>query len=189
MECGLHTYKTNKICVKGWTGAGKIRVAVSTTALSMGINLPATHTFVRDITFTGFGDLDVSDLMQMIGRAGRGNNPGTGVVVLSGNNLSKERVVVSGLTDEAVPEIKSQLVPNEQQSYYGSQSDDFYYFDRVGNQVMGILNRYGSITLNGLNDYLSYTLGGKNSKTFLPSSKSFPIGNYRFLTRIPTNIS
>ena len=148
--------------------SGQIRVAVSTTALSMGINLPATHVFVRDISFTGFGDLDVSDLMQMIGRAGRGNNNGTGTVILSGSNLGKESAIISGLSNEITPEIRSQLIPKELDGYYGAPREDLQYIDRVGNQLMGIINRYGAITLNGLNDYLGFTFGG-NSFENLPS--------------------
>ena len=148
--------------------SGQIRVAVSTTALSMGINLPATHVFVRDISFTGFGDLDVSDLMQMIGRAGRGNNSGVGTVILSGSNLSKESTIVSGLTNETTPEIRSQLIPAERDGYYGAPREDFQYIDRVGNQLMGIINRYGTITINGLNDYLGFTFGGNRFEN-LPS--------------------
>lgn len=148
--------------------SGQIRVAVSTTALSMGINLPATHVFVRDITFSGFGDLDVSDLMQMIGRAGRGNNTGTGIVILNGNNISKEASIENGLRNEIVPKISSQLIPTERDGYYGIPQEDIHYIDRVGNQVMGILNRCGNITLTGLQAYLGNTFGG-NRLDSLPS--------------------
>ena len=140
--------------------SGQIRVAVSTTALAMGINLPATHVFVRDITFTGFGDLDVSDLMQMIGRAGRGNNTGTGTIMLSGSNISKKASIENGLKNEIVPEIRSQLIPAEREGYYGASQEDLTYIDRVGNQVMGIINRCGNITLAGMYEYLENTFGG-----------------------------
>lgn len=139
---------------------GTVRVAVSTTALSMGINLPATHVFVRDTSFTGYKDLDISDLMQMIGRAGRGDNSGTGIVLLSGNNLSKESTIVSGIKNEEVPVISSRLVPVDRDYTFGTPKDDIYYIDRVGNQLMGILNRYTSITMTALKEYLSFTLGG-----------------------------
>lgn len=148
--------------------SGKIRVAVSTTALSLGVNLPATHVFVRDISFTGFGDLDIADLMQMIGRAGRGDQAGVGTVILSGNNLMKEELIAAGLTRETVPEIRSQLVFKKRESYYGSLQEELYYLDRVGNQVMGILNRYGNITMKGVEEFLSYTFGGSRF-TSLPA--------------------
>lgn len=140
---------------------GTVRVTVSTTALSMGINLPATHVFVRDVTFTGFKDLDVADLLQMLGRAGRGNQSGTGVVFLSKNNLAKEYSVVAGLTEEAMPTIKSALLPQIREDYYGSSSTDLFYIDRVGNQVIGALNRYESVTKSGLEAYLQKTLCGE----------------------------
>ena len=135
-----------------------IRVVVSTTALSMGVNLPATHVFVRDISFVGYKELDVAELLQMIGRAGRGDTKGTGIVMLSQSNLSKEQVIVAGLTNESMPSVKSQLVPQEQ--YYGSGRRDLFTVDRFGNQLMGIINRYGTITYNGLHKYLKTSLGG-----------------------------
>ncbi len=140
--------------------SGKVRVTVSTTALAMGINLPATHVFVRDISFTGYKDLDVADLMQMIGRAGRGNNNGVGVVLLSKQNLSKEQVIVEGIANEVVPKVVSRLIPVVREDYYGTPGDDMFYINRVGNQLMGMLNRFGSVTLNKLKEYLAYTFGG-----------------------------
>ena len=139
---------------------GQVRVTVSTTALSMGINLPATHVFVRDITFTGNKDLDVSDLMQMIGRAGRGNKSGTGVILLNKQNVAKASSFEEGIKNEIVPEVKSRLIPVVREDYYGTAGDDLFYIDRVGNQLMGILNRCGTTTVNRLNKYLTYTLGG-----------------------------
>ena len=138
---------------------GAVRVVVSTTALAMGVNLPATHVFVRDISFSGYGDLDIADLMQMLGRAGRGNNPGTGVVLLSNNNLSKEATIVAGIANETVPCVKSQLIPAESEGYFGNR-EDLYYIDRVGNQIMGIINRHGNVTIADLQHNLSQTLCG-----------------------------
>lgn len=60
---------------------GECRVIVTTTALAMGLNLPCTHVLVRDTTFAGVGRLDVAELLQMLGRAGRGQTPGTGAVL------------------------------------------------------------------------------------------------------------
>ena len=45
---------------------GDCRVVVATTALALGINLPATHVCVRDIFFPGAGYLPVSDIVQMM---------------------------------------------------------------------------------------------------------------------------
>uniref|UniRef100_UPI00286AABBC helicase-related protein n=1 Tax=Armatimonas sp. TaxID=1872638 RepID=UPI00286AABBC len=51
---------------------GEARIAVSTTALAMGVNLPATHVLVRDTNLQGRGHLTSGELLQMLGRAGRG---------------------------------------------------------------------------------------------------------------------
>ena len=141
--------------------SGAVKVTVSTTALAMGINLPATHVFVRDISFAGFKDLDTSDLMQMLGRAGRGDMNGTGVVLLSGKNVSKEASIVSGLTNEIVPQVTSQMILPEQNNYYGTSKPDERYLDQACAQIMGILSRTGSMTVNSLEEYLNHTFAGK----------------------------
>ena len=61
---------------------GKIRCLVSTTALGAGVNLPASHVIVRDLTFGRDGPLPIRELMQMMGRAGRRDQKGWSAVVL-----------------------------------------------------------------------------------------------------------
>lgn len=151
---------TKEAVIKAMAG-GSVRVTVSTTALAMGINLPATHVYVRDISFTGYKDLDVSDLMQMLGRAGRGNINGIGVVMLSGANISKASAIIQGITNETLPCISSQMIPPEREGYFGSARQDEHYLDQACAQIMGILGRTGAITENALNQYLVHTLGGK----------------------------
>ena len=112
------------------------------------------------ITFTGVKDLDATDLMQMIGRAGRGNKSGTGIILLSNNNLSKAPAIIDGIKNETLPEIRSQLLPVAHEEYFGSAGEDYFYIDKIGNQVMGIISRFGTITLNQLKKHLEYTLGG-----------------------------
>ncbi len=60
---------------------GQTRCVVATTSLAMGVNLPATHVFVRDLLFQGEGKLSISQLLQMSGRAGRGDKPGTATLI------------------------------------------------------------------------------------------------------------
>lgn len=141
--------------------SGKVRVTISTTALGMGINLPATHVFVRDLSFTGIRELDMADLMQMIGRAGRGNRTGKGYICLSKSNLAKEGIIVEGLKRESIPQIKSALIPAENDSYYGNQIDMFY-IERVSNQIIGAINRFKPVTLDNIKQYLQNSLGGKS---------------------------
>ena len=140
---------------------GNVRVAVSTTALAMGINLPATHVFIRDLTFIGYKDLGSGDILQMMGRAGRGNMEGTGIVMISGNNQAKENNLKEELAHELLPKIQSSLIPIDDDDRYGRRHEDWFYVDRFGNQLMGILNRYGHISLTNIRQYLDNTLGGK----------------------------
>jgi hypothetical protein len=57
--------------------AGRSRCVVTTTALALGVNLPASHVVVRAATFLGEGRLGVDEILQMLGRAG-GATPGWG---------------------------------------------------------------------------------------------------------------
>jgi superfamily II DNA/RNA helicase len=62
--------------------SGACHVLVSTTALGMGVNLPASTIIVRDVNLHGRGRLSAQELSQMLGRDGRGTSAGTGYVVL-----------------------------------------------------------------------------------------------------------
>jgi helicase len=59
-----------------------LRVLVATTSLKMGINTPATDVIVRDSVFPGVGRLATSDMLQMLGRAGRGSTSGIGTILV-----------------------------------------------------------------------------------------------------------
>jgi superfamily II DNA/RNA helicase len=61
---------------------GRTRCVVTTTALGMGVNLPATHVILRDTTFHGYGRLETAAVLQMLGRAGRGDRSGTAIVLV-----------------------------------------------------------------------------------------------------------
>lgn len=89
--------------------SGKSRIVVTTTALAMGINLPTTHVLVRDNTFFGEGSLDVSDLLQMMGRAGRGNQEGTAVVLVRPNDDWSADELAKALQEEVLPSLESAL--------------------------------------------------------------------------------
>jgi len=87
--------------------AGKCRCVVATTALAMGVNLPATHVFVRDATFFGFGKLEANELLQILGRAGRGDRVGVGVVLLRTANGSEAKELAQALREEVLPPLRS----------------------------------------------------------------------------------
>jgi replicative superfamily II helicase len=87
--------------------SGESRVVVTTTALAMGINLPASHVLVRDNTFIGVGSLDVSQLLQMMGRAGRGNQEGTAAVLVRPSDGWNASELAAALQEEVLPDLES----------------------------------------------------------------------------------
>jgi len=87
---------------------GSIQAVVATTSLKMGVNTPATHVIVRDTVFHGSGRLPLSDLLQMIGRAGRGARKGTGVVLCT--QLEDPERYVAELLSGVLSPIRPQLI-------------------------------------------------------------------------------
>lgn len=85
------------------------RCVVSTTALSMGLNLPATHVWVRDTTFHGHGRARVGTLLQMLGRAGRGARAGHGAVLLRPGDAWEAATLLGRLSREEVEPVRSAL--------------------------------------------------------------------------------
>lgn len=61
---------------------GKHRVLVASSALAMGVNLPCTTVIVRDTHYPGVGPVPIHQLRQMCGRAGRGHQPGSALVLV-----------------------------------------------------------------------------------------------------------
>ena len=87
--------------------SGACRCVVATTALAMGVNLPATHVFVRDTTFFGFGKLRTDELLQILGRAGRGDRTGQGVVLVRSTDEWDAELLARELRDEVLPPLRS----------------------------------------------------------------------------------
>ncbi len=96
--------------VRGAFRAGRSRLVVTTTALALGVNLPATHVCVRDILFPGAGPLPVGDILQMMGRAGRGSTPGRAVVLVRPTDGVSADDLAQAITEERLPEICSALL-------------------------------------------------------------------------------
>jgi superfamily II DNA/RNA helicase len=88
---------------------GGCRLVVTTTALALGVNLPATHVCVRDVLFPGVGPLAVGDILQMMGRAGRGQTPGQAVVLVRPTDGVGAAELASAITEERLPELRSSL--------------------------------------------------------------------------------
>lgn len=98
-----------------------VRSLVTTTSLKMGVNTPATEVIVRDTTFHGAGRLKISDLLQMIGRAGRGETPGQAwILVQQAEDSSFTEDLASGRIDE----IRPQLLPHPRFNRQSPSTED-----------------------------------------------------------------
>lgn len=84
---------------------GKIRCLAATSTLAVGVNLPAHLVLVVGTRAwrgggSGYQDIEISSLLQMVGRAGRPGLDSNGVAVVMTDNDSKkkvERLLESGL--------------------------------------------------------------------------------------------
>lgn len=86
---------------------GSCRCVVATTALGLGVNLPATHVIIRDTAFAGAEGLSLSDLIQMMGRAGRGEQAGRATVIVRPNDSWKADELASALRQPTFPDLLS----------------------------------------------------------------------------------
>ena len=143
--------------------SGKCRCLIATTALAMGVNLPATHVFVRDTTFFGFGKVASHELLQILGRAGRGDRTGVGVVVLrSGDDWEGEELALA-LRNGILPPLRSTFDHGITKSRIdGSESADRITQNAV-TLVATCLGRVGEegVDAAGLASLLGNTLGGR----------------------------
>lgn len=90
--------------------SGKSRVLVTTSALAMGVNLPATHVVVRDLTYPGAQSPNVADILQMMGRAGRGDQEGHAVVVKRPGDDWTTLELQQALDREELPDFRSAVI-------------------------------------------------------------------------------
>ena len=142
--------------------AGSCRCLVATTALAMGVNLPATHVLLRDTTFYGFGRLKIDEILQILGRAGRGDRPGYGIVLIRPNENWSAEELSKGLRDEILPPLRSSF-----ERVTAKRREDSRAFDDAELAAVSIiatcLGRSGSegLSQSGISRLLANTLGGE----------------------------
>lgn len=143
--------------------AGSCRCLVATTALAMGVNLPATHVLIRDTTFYGFGHLRIDEILQVLGRAGRGNRLGYGIVVIRPNDNWSAEELSTALRDEVLPPLRSTFErPAARSKSHSARASDNVELASVS-IIATCLGRSGSEGLNqsGISRLLANTLGGE----------------------------
>lgn len=117
--------KASRERVRRAFAAGECRCVVSTTALALGVNLPATHVVVRDVTFPGVGKLSLADLVQMTGRAGRGDRAGYAVAIVRPADGWKAEELAVALREERIPPLVSAFERNcAGEKEVGDRTDD-----------------------------------------------------------------
>jgi ATP-dependent DNA helicase len=143
--------------------AGSSRCLVCTSALAAGMNLPATHTIIRDLTFAGVGPLPIEDLIQMSGRAGRGTRAGYAFFIHRPSDGWKLEELVDSLERPRLRSLGSALVPATGQEAAGKLRDEDAPISASATMLLAQLARAGEggRTVAELESFVSRTLGGK----------------------------
>jgi replicative superfamily II helicase len=136
----------------------RVKILICTTALAMGVNTPATDVIVRDTVFHGHRRLDMSDIQQMTGRAGRGTREGHAIVVFSDNE--EWSGLASAMRDREVPPIEPQLISRARFSITRRRHEGNGTVGRLATTVLAYVAAQKSAALNGLVGFLSRTYSG-----------------------------
>ena len=155
---------SERLRIRSTFKSGASRCLVATTALAMGVNLPATHVFVRDTTFFGFGKLRVDELLQILGRAGRGDRSGVGVVVVRPRDDWEGEELARALRDEVLPPLRSSFEPMLTRGRKGAADGSSAPEVAAASLVATCLGRSGDegLSTSGLSALLGNTLGARS---------------------------
>jgi superfamily II DNA/RNA helicase len=143
--------------------SGRSQCLVCTSALAAGVNLPATHVIVRDLTFAGVGPLSVEDLIQMSGRAGRGTRTGHAFFMHRPSDGWQLQELIANLDHPSLRPLGSALATlRGRQTGPKPQGEDFA-ISASATMLLSLLARGGKDgrTLAELERFVSKTLGGK----------------------------
>ena len=161
---------------------GSIRCVVATTSLAMGVNLPATHVIVRDVMFFGSGPVPTDQLLQMMGRAGRGERPGTSMAIVKPADGRKANEVTEELRLEVLPEIRSQLISPSLRR--GRRKEPTVQDgEEIAETIAGFLARAGDegISEDELGVVITNTLAGAQAAGAVPAGLAWLDDNERVL--------
>ena len=145
--------------------SGECRVVVATSALAMGVNLPATHTVVRDLTYIGTRSPGIGEILQMVGRAGRGNQAGKSLVVKRTTDRWESDELREGLRLEVLPPLRSAFLAPNHSALRTLQPP-------VVEVIASMLLRSGEVgkSLLDAQAFFEHSLGGNAIATLVPES-------------------
>jgi hypothetical protein len=151
---------TAKTAVRAAYECGKTRCLVSTTALGAGVNLPATHVFVRDLTRGAIDPVPIREIVQMMGRAGRGDRPGSASVVLKPKDAWHEADLVQQIKSPNIPDLRSALLP-EVTERRGQDRRSALRPEQTARIVLGQLARRERQDLTEITSFFFRSFGGQ----------------------------
>ena len=152
---------------------GHCRCLVATTSLAMGVNLPATHVFVRDTHFFGHGKLGIAELIQILGRAGRGDRPGVGTVLIKPSDDWDAADLASQLADPQLPPLQSAFESIRNSGNLSRNADKTPDGPSMADSVVAAcLSRHheNGISAEDLSRLLLSTLAGESLAACVPQS-------------------
>jgi helicase len=159
-----------KVEVRQRFADGQVRCVVTTTALALGVNLPATHVLLRDPTFHGVGRVETDTIIQVLGRAGRGNREGKGVVIVRPNDRWDPTELATALSENRIPAIKSAF----EVGFAGDRSTEFDQkaIQSASTVAAAVLVRAGDdgMSLERIGSVLSSTFAGETLVKMLPDA-------------------
>lgn len=143
--------------------SGRSRCVIATTALGLGVNLPATHVIVRDSTFPGVGKLGIGELLQMMGRAGRGDRSGQSIAIVRKQDGWDANELALALRKEEVASLHSHYDRREIQSRNNGIHSNAEAIS-IATHISSLLARNPDrgLSLAELRDFFERSLGGKN---------------------------
>ena len=159
---------------------GATRCVVSTTALGMGVNLPATHVILRDLARVPGGKVRADELIQMSGRAGRGSREGHAHLILKPKDPWTEAELIEALDSDSLPPIRSALIPMERASSFdGNQSLE----PPLAESVLSLLarNPKQGLGLKELERFIGSTFAGPRALSGLQESLNWLAAPSRIL--------
>lgn len=151
-----------RAAIRASYSSGSLRCLVSTTSLAMGVNLPATHVFLRDTTFHGSGKLGVAEILQILGRAGRGDRAGTGVVLARTTDEWAADTLAAQLGNPKLPGIRSTLALSSGRAHLRASSRTAAD-QAAASLVAAYLSRVGAegADAGSIAQFMEHTLAGK----------------------------
>jgi superfamily II DNA/RNA helicase len=137
--------------------AGTTRCVVSTASLAMGVNLPATHVIVRDLSYGPGQPLSIGSLVQMMGRAGRGYRPGHAALFFKYGELGSLESVQNQLERQELPALHSVLVQSSQKTAQDEPP--------LAETILSLLARKpeDGFSLKGVEQFMLHTLCGEEA--------------------------